>query len=496
MRRFILALDSGTSSCRALLFNENGSVAAMAQKPLRSVFPQPGWVEQDADDIWATTLSVAVEAMSRIGAKPTDIHGIGITNQRETTLLWDKASGQPVAPAIVWQCRRTTPIVERLKKEGFSDFLIERTGLVLDPYFSATKIMWQFEQSSSLFAAAKRGDILFGTVDAWLIYKLTGAKVHATDITNASRTQLFNIHTRTWDDDILQTLDIPRSLLPDVVPSASIIGKTDPSLFGAALPIASSVGDQQAALIGHGGVDTGAAKCTFGTGCFLLMNTGSVAVKSQNGLLTTIAYGLEDDVRYALEGSVFTAGQAISWLKDELDFLKDEADSDAVSRSVSDTNGVYVVPAFTGLGAPYWDPSASGTIVGLTAGANKAHIVRATVESLAYQAIDVLQAMRGDSGLSVSSLHVDGGASKNDHLLQTLADLHNDTVVRPADIEATAKGAAFLAGIALGIYTKKTLPVAEKSGTTFRPSLDEKARAERLHGWHKAVRAARAFGDD
>lgn len=496
MRRFILALDSGTSSCRALLFNENGSVVSMAQKPLRSVYPQPGWVEQDADDIWATTFSVAVEAMSRIGAKPADIYGIGITNQRETTLLWDKASGQPVAPAIVWQCRRTTPIVERLKKEGLSDFFAERTGLVLDPYFSATKIMWQFEQSPSLFAAAKRGDILFGTVDAWLIYKLTGGEVHATDITNASRTQLFNIHTRAWDEEILKALDIPHSLLPDVVPSASIIGETDPSLFGAALPIASSVGDQQAALIGHGGVDTGAAKCTFGTGCFLLMNTGSVAVKSQNGLLTTIAYGLENDVRYALEGSVFTAGQAISWLKNELDFLKDEADSDAVSRSVSDTNGVYVVPAFTGLGAPYWDPNASGTIVGLTAGANKAHIVRATVESLAYQAIDVLQAMRGDSGLSVSSLHVDGGASKNDLLLQTLADLHNDAVVRPVDIEATARGAAFLAGIALGIYTKKTLPAAEKSGAIFRPSLDEKSRAARLQGWQKAVRAARAFGAD
>lgn len=494
MGRFILALDSGTSSCRALLFAKDGSVQAMAQKPLRSSYPQPGYVEQDPDDIWATTLSVAVEAMSRIGAKPTDIEGIGITNQRETTLLWDRASGQPVTPAIVWQCRRTAPIVERLKAEGLDDFFRDRTGLVLDPYFSSTKIVWQFEQSPSIQAAATRGDILFGTVDTWLIYKLTGGRIHATDVTNASRTQLFNIHTRQWDREILDRLSIPESMLPDVVASASLIGETDPSLFGAPLPIASAVGDQQAALIGHRGIDTGAAKCTFGTGCFLLMNTGSVAVKSRHGLLTTIAYAIGDEVRYALEGSVFTAGQAISWLKDGLEFLKSEADSEAIARSVPDTHGVYVVPAFTGLGAPYWDPQASGTIVGLTAGVTKAHIVRATVESLAYQAVDVLCSMRGDSGLSVSSLHVDGGAAKNDLLLETLADLHNDTVLRPDDVEATARGAAYLAGITLGLYTKKTLPLPKRAADSFRPTLDKRETKARLEAWQRAVKASRVFG--
>lgn len=493
MRRFILSLDAGTSSTRAVLFQMDGLVAASAQKSIRTSYPQAGWVEQDGDDIWASTLSVAVEVMSRHGVSASDIAAIGIANQRETTVLWDRMSGQPVAPAIVWQCRRTADICEQLRAEGLEETIQERTGLVLDPYFSATKIMWLLDQSPSLRARAERGDILFGTVESWLIYKLTGGRVHVTDVTNASRTQLFNIHTRTWDELILKQLNIPSIMLPTVVPSASLIAETEPSFFGSPLPIAAAIGDQQSALIGHGGVNVGDAKCTFGTGCFLLMNTGSVPVQSKHGLLTTIAYGTEETTRYALEGSVFTAGQAITWLKDSLGFLKDEASSDQMAREVPDSDGVFMVPAFTGLGTPYWNANARGILTGLTAGTRPAHIVRATIESLAYQTIDVLAAMKQDSGLAIASLHVDGGAARNDLLLETLANLHNDAVLRPHDVEATAKGAALLAGITLGFYTAKSLPL-EGHTQRFLPQMNATMRKAMLASWQRAVEASLHFG--
>ena len=495
MHRFILVLDSGTSSCRAVLFSRDGQIVGRAQKALKSSYPAPGWVEQEADDIWATTLSVAVEAMSRVGASASDILGIGIANQRETTIIWDKASGQPLAPAIVWQCRRTAPLVDRLRREGLEDDIRARTGLVLDPYFSATKIMWLLDQSPALRARAEKGQVLFGTVDAWLIYKLTGGKRHVTDVTNAARIQLFNIHTMQWDESILSRLNIPAPMLPALVPSAAHIADSDPSFFAQPLPIMVVIGDQQPALIGQHGFSSGDAKCTFGTGCFLLMNTGTVPVLSRHGLLTTIAYGLDNTVRYALEGSVFTAGQAISWLKDELGFLRSEAESESIAETVADTNGVYLVPAISGLGAPYWNPRALGTMVGLTAGTTKAHIVRATVESLAYQTVDVLHAMKADSGLAVASLHADGGASRNNLLMQTLADLHDDAVRRPDEIEATARGAALLAGVALGIFTLKSLP-AEKTSQVFLPQLKDRERQSRLDGWRRSVDATLAFCKD
>ena len=450
MASYIMALDAGTTSNRCILFNRQGDICAMAQKEFTQYFPQPGWVEHNAQEIWSTMLGTAVEAMSQVDAKAENIAAIGITNQRETTVVWDRKTGEPVGRAIVWQCRRTADYCDALKDRGLTETIREKTGLVVDAYFSATKLHWILENVPGARERAEAGELLFGTVETWLIWKLTGGKVHVTDYSNASRTMLFNIHTLTWDEDILRELQIPASMLPQVMPSSGIYGETDPSLFGGAIPIAGAAGDQQAALFGQTCFSAGEAKNTYGTGCFLLMNTGDTPVISKNGLVTTIAWGLDGQVTYALEGSVFSAGSAVQWLRDEMRLIDSAADSAYMAAKVLDTNGCYIVPAFTGLGAPYWDPYARGTIVGLTRGVNKYHIVRATLESIAYQTADILRAMNADSGITLSALNADGGASANDLLMQMQADTIGAPVQRPRCVESTAMGAAYLAGLAVG----------------------------------------------
>ena len=491
MAAYMMALDAGTTSNRCILFNKKGEICSMAQREFHQYFPQPGWVEHDADEIWASMLGVAVEAMSRIGAEAADIAGIGITNQRETTIVWDKQTGEPIAPAIVWQCRRTASYCDSLKEQGYTDTFRRKTGLVIDAYFSGTKIKWLLDHVPGARERAENGELLFGTVETWLIWKLTKGAVHVTDYSNASRTMLFNINTLQWDDEILKVLDIPKCMLPEPKPSSCVYGETDPSYLGGPIPIAGAAGDQQAALFGQTCFEAGEAKNTYGTGCFLLMNTGEKPVFSRNGLVTTIAWGLDGKVNYALEGSIFVAGAAIQWLRDELKLIDSAEDSEYMAKKVKDTNGCYVVPAFTGLGAPHWDQYARGTIVGITRGVNKYHIIRATLESIAYQVHDVLVAMRADSGIDLTALKVDGGASANNFLMQTQADFIQAPVKRPSCVETTAMGAAYLAGLAVG-YWKDKEEVKENWSVdrTFTPELDEKTRKNMIWGWDKAVRYA------
>jgi len=489
--KYVMALDAGTTSNRCILFNEKGEICSMAQKEFTQYFPQPGWVEHDANEIWSTQLGVAVEAMVKIGASAADIAAIGITNQRETTIVWDRNTGEPVCKAIVWQCRRTSEYCDSLKEKGLTEIFRQKTGLVIDAYFSGTKLKWILDNVEGARERAKRGELLFGTVETWLIWKLTKGAVHVTDYSNASRTMLFNITKLDWDEEILQEFDIPRCMLPEVVPSSQVYGVTDASFFGAQIPIGGAAGDQQAALFGQTCFQPGEAKNTYGTGCFLLMNTGDKPVFSENGLVTTIAWGMDGKVTYALEGSIFVAGAAVQWLRDEMKLIDSSADSEYMAKKVSDTNGCYVVPAFTGLGAPHWDQYARGTIVGITRGVNKCHIIRATLESIAYQTNDVLQAMNADSGIDINVLKVDGGASANDFLMQSQADIAGVPVNRPCCVETTAMGAAYLAGLAVG-YWKSKEDVLQNWAVdkTFCPEIGGDERAKKIKGWNKAVRYA------
>ena len=492
MAQYIMALDAGTTSNRCILFDQEGRVRAAAQKEFPQIFPRPGWVEHDAREIWATQLGVAVEAMGKIGATAADIAAIGITNQRETTVVWDRATGEPVYNAIVWQCRRTSAYCDELKARGYAEAIRRKTGLVVDAYFSGPKIRWILDNVPGARRRAEAGELLFGTVETWLIWLLTGGRVHVTDYSNASRTMLFNINTLDWDEELLDLMDIPRSMLPTPVPSSQVYGETDPGFFGRSIPIAGAAGDQQAALFGQACFTPGQAKNTYGTGCFLLMNTGDKPVFSSSGLVTTVAWGLGNRVSYALEGSIFVAGAAIQWLRDEMRLIDSAADSEYHAGKVDDTAGCYVVPAFTGLGAPYWDQYARGAIVGLTRGVNKNHIIRATLESIAYQVSDVLEAMRADSGIALTSLKVDGGASSNNVLMQLQADILQVTVHRPVCVETTALGAAYLAGLAVGYWSSQE-EIARNWAVdrTFLPAITTQERDKKLQGWKRAV--TRAF---
>ena len=488
MAKYIMALDQGTTSSRCILFDQKGQIRSVAQKEFTQIFPKAGWVEHDAMEIWASQIGVAQEALLKIGATAQDIAAIGITNQRETTVVWDKTTGQPVCNAIVWQCRRTADFCDELAAEGWTEKIRAKCGVVLDAYFSATKIRWILENVPGAREKAERGELLFGNIDTWLIWNLTKGRVHVTDYSNASRTMLYNIFELKWDEEILARLDIPVSMLPEVKPSSCVYGETDPTVFGAPIKIGGAAGDQQAALFGQTCFRPGMAKNTYGTGCFLLMNTGTKPVMSSSGLVTTIAWGLDGKVEYALEGSIFVAGAAIQWLRDEMKLIESAADSEYMASKVDDTNGCYVVPAFTGLGAPYWDPYARGAVVGLTRGVNKYHLIRATLESLAYQTRDVLAAMQRDSGIQLAELKVDGGASANNFLMQFQTDIINTPVLRPACIETTALGAAYLAGLAVGYWADQDEIVANGAVfRTFQPSMDETVRAGLIRGWDKAV---------
>ena len=497
MAKYIMALDAGTTSNRCILFNEKGEMISTAQREFTQHFPKPGWVEHDAGEIWSTMLGVAREAMTKIGAEAADIAAIGITNQRETTIVWDKNIGQPVYGAIVWQCRRTSEYCDELKERGLTEKFREKTGLVIDAYFSGTKVKWILDNVEGARERAEKGELLFGTVETWLIWKLTKGAVHVTDYSNASRTMLFNIHTLEWDEEILDTLQIPKSMLPQAKPSSEIYGEADPAFFGGRIPIAGAAGDQQAALFGQTCFDAGEAKNTYGTGCFLLMNTGENPIFSENGLVTTIAWGIDGKVNYALEGSVFVAGAAIQWLRDELRLIDSASDTEYFAQKEKDTNGCYVVPAFTGLGAPYWDQYARGTIVGLTRGVNKYHIVRAALESLAYQVNDVLEVMKEESGMEHCTLKVDGGASANNFLMQTQADLSSMSVSRPRCVETTAMGAAYLAGLAVGYWKdKEEVKKNWAIDRIFTPKIEDAKREKMLKGWKRAVKCARGWAKE
>lgn len=486
---YVMALDAGTTSNRCILFNEKGEICSLAQKEFTQYFPKPGWVEHDANEIWSTQLGVAVEAMSKIGASAEDIEAIGITNQRETVIVWDKETGEPIYHAIVWQCRRTSEYCDFLKEKGLTDSIRKKTGLMIDAYFSATKVKWILENVEGAKERAKKGELLFGTVETWLIWKLTKGTVHVTDYSNASRTMMFNIVNLEWDEEILKELDIPKCMLPEVKPSSCIYGKADPAFLGGAIPISGAAGDQQAALFGQTCFHPGEAKNTYGTGCFLLMNTGEKLVYSKNGLVTTIAWGLDGRINYALEGSIFVAGASIQWLRDEMRLIDSASDSEYMAKKVQDTNGCYVVPAFTGLGAPHWDQYARGTIVGITRGVNKYHIIRATLESIAYQVNDVIYAMQEDSGIYLTALKVDGGASANDFLLQFQSDIIRTSVNRPVCVETTAMGAAYLAGLAVGYWKNKEEVVKNWNiDKVFHPVMPLEEREEKVKGWDKAVR--------
>ena len=497
MSKYIMALDSGTTSNRCILFDKAGNICSVAQKEFTQIFPQPGWVEHDADEIFATQLEVAQMALRNIGATASDIAAIGITNQRETTIVWDKNTGRPIYHAIVWQCRRTTPLCQQLRQEGWTDTIRKKTGLVIDPYFSATKIAWILDHVPGARQQAERGELLFGTVETWLIWKLTEGAVHVTDYSNASRTMLFNIHDLCWDQEILQRLSIPASMLPKAVPSSYIYGKTDAAFFGAPIVISGAAGDQQAALFGQTCFQPGEAKCTYGTGAFVLMNTGEKPMFSRNGLVTTIAWGRNGKVCYALEGSIFVAGAAIQWLRDELRFIESASDSEYMAKKVPDTNGCYVVPAFTGLGAPHWDAYARGTIVGLTRGVNKNHIIRATLDSITYQTNDVLTSMASDAGIRLESLKVDGGASANNYLMQTQADISDAPVLRPKCVETTAMGAAYLAGLAVGYWKDEEEICANwRVDRSFAPQMESALRQQRIYDWGRAVSCAKLWQQD
>ena len=494
MKKYLMTLDQGTTSSRCILFDKEGKIISLSQMEYRQIFPKPGWVEHDPMDIWNSQITVAADAMKKAGVTGSDIAAIGITNQRETTIVWDKKTGEPVYNAIVWQCRRTSEMVDRLVKGGFGNVIREKTGLIPDAYFSGTKIRWILDNVPGAGERAKAGELLFGTVDTWLIWKMTGGRVHATDRTNASRTMLYDINRLRWDEEILDQLGIPACMLPEVHPSSHIFGYTEGCGIDDGIPIAGVAGDQQSALFGQCCFEPGEVKNTYGTGCFLLMNTGDDAVRSGNGLLTTIAASPDQDVRYALEGSVFVAGAAIKWLRDELGLIRTAAESEDCCRRVPDTNGVYVVPAFTGLGAPYWDQYARGAILGLTRGAGKDHIVRATVESLAYQAADLIKAMEADAGVPLAALKVDGGAAANDFLMEFQADILGTHVIRPTCLETTALGAAYLAGLAVGFY-KDTDEIRSNwaCGREFVPEMSAEQRRKLYTGWKKAVGYARGW---
>ncbi|MCI2133392.1 MAG: glycerol kinase GlpK [Bacteroidales bacterium] len=496
MSKYVMALDSGTTSNRCILFDKAGNMISVAQKEFTQHFPQPGWVEHDASEIWQGQLSVAREALSKAGATYEDVAAIGITNQRETVVLWDRATGLPVCHAIVWQCRRTADFTEKLKAghPEYVEIFRSKTGLKLDPYFSGTKIRWMLDNVPGVRERAEKGEICFGTIDSWLIYKLTKGRVHVTDYSNASRTLLFNIKTLKWDEELCRILDIPMSILPEVKPSSCIYGETDPEFFGGPIKITGAAGDQQCALFGQTCFRPGDAKNTYGTGAFLLMNIGMEPKESKNDLLTTIAWGLDGHVEYAFEGSVFVAGAAIQWLRDELRIIDSSPDSEYFATKVPDTNGCYVVPAFTGLGAPYWDPYARGAILGLTRGVNKYHIIRATLESLAFQSNDVLKAMERDSGVKLGSLKVDGGACKNNFLMQFQADISDAPIVRPSCVETTAMGASYLAGLAVGYWADKDDVIKNWAvDRKFIPVMSESERRKQLKGWEQAVAAIRGW---
>ena len=494
MKGYRMALDQGTTSSRCIIFDYDGNVVASASREFAQHFPAPGWVEHDALDILSSQLTAAREALERSGLSATDIAAIGITNQRETTILWDKHSGMPICPAIVWQCRRTAPLCDQLRADGCEEMIRSRTGLPIDPYFSATKLVWMLDNIPGARERAERGELLFGTVDSFLIYHLTGGRVHATDPSNAARTLLYNIHTLTFDAELLRLFRIPSCILPKVLPSAGHFGETDASVFGAPIPITGVAGDQQAALFGQCCFEAGMAKNTYGTGGFLLMNTGSTPVRSAHGLLTTVGWQIGNEVSYVLEGSVFVCGAALQWLRDGLGILVSAKESEQIAASVPDTNGVYFVPALAGLGTPYWDAYARGSIVGLTRGTTRAHIVRATLEAMAFQTVDVLDAMREDAGTPPKALRVDGGASANALLLSLQSDLSGLLIHRPACIETTALGAANLAGLAAGVYSDLSeIAAHSRIAATFSPAIDETERQERLAKWHKAVEATRTF---
>ncbi len=491
MGKYIMALDAGTTSNRCILFDEAGNICSMAQKEFRQIFPNPGWVEHDAKEIWSTQLGVAVEAMNMLNIKAEDIAAIGITNQRETAIVWNKETGEPVYNAIVWQCRRTSEYADSLKAKGLEEVYRQKTGLIIDAYFSGTKIKWILDNVPGAREDAEAGKLLFGTVETWIIWKLTNGRVHVTDYSNASRTMLFNINTLEWDKDILEELQIPECMLPTPVPSSQVYGYSDPAYFGAEIPIAGAAGDQQAALFGQTCFFEGEAKNTYGTGCFLLMNTGEKPVFSKNGLLTTIAWGLDGKVNYALEGSIFVAGAAVQWLRDGMKMLDSASDSEYMATRVKGTHGCYVVPAFTGLGAPHWDQYARGTIVGITRGTTKHHIIRATLESIALQVCDVIDAMKADAGIEVRALKVDGGASANNFLMQFQADMLDAPVNRPACVESTAMGAAYLAGLAVGYWSSKEEVVKNQQlDRVFTANITAEERSEKRKGWNKAVKYA------
>lgn len=497
MKKYILALDQGTTSSRCILFDKQGNIRSMAQKEFEQIYPHAGWVEHDPMEIWASQLSVATEAISKIGATGENIEGIGITNQRETTIVWNRHTGEPVYNAIVWQCRRTAERIKDMVKNGWSDYIQKTTGLVPDAYFSASKIAWILDNVEGARKKAEAGDLLFGTIDTWLIWNLTKGSVHVTDYTNASRTMMFDIHNLCWDEKILAYFGIPKSMLPKVCPSSSVYGYTDSAILGCKIPIAGAAGDQQAALFGQCCFSEGEVKNTYGTGCFLLMNTGEQAVNSKNGLLTTIAASFENNVQYALEGSIFVAGAGVQWMRDEMDLFRDASETEKYADSVEDTNGVYVVPAFTGLGAPYWNPYARGTIVGLTRGCKKEHFVRAVLEAMAYQTYDILKIMEKESSVDIVSLKVDGGASKNNFLMQFQADVLDVNVLRPECVETTALGAAYLAGLAVG-YWKDLEDIRNNwaLSRSFEADMPQELRKQKLDGWERAIRCALAWAED
>lgn len=494
--KYIMALDQGTTSSRCIIFDHSGAMLASAQREFAQHYPKPGWVEHDAAEIWETTLEVARGAMAKSGLEAADIAAIGITNQRETTVVWDRETGEPVCPAIVWQCRRTAPMADALAASGWAEKIRQKTGLVPDAYFSGTKLRWILDKVPGARQGAEEGRLLFGTIDSWLIWKLTGGRAHVTDVTNASRTMLFDIRRLRWDPELLELFGIPEQMLPRVQPSSCIYGETEPGLFGGKIPVAGAAGDQQSALFGQCCFEAGDVKNTYGTGCFLLMHTGSEPVFSENGLITTIAASGPGRIRYALEGSVFTAGAAVQWLRDEMGLISDAAASEAEARSVADTGGVYVVPAFTGLGAPYWNQYARGTITGITRGFTRAQLVRATLESIAYQTCDICRAMESDAGVELTRLRVDGGAAANDLLMQFQSDLLGAEVLRPACIETTALGAAYLAGLAVG-YWKDTADIRQnrQTGRVFLPEMRDATRAKLLKGWNRALTTALAWAD-
>lgn len=492
MGKYVMAFDAGTTSSRTILFDQDGKVASLAQKDFTQYFPKPGYVEHDAKEIWSTQIGTAVEAMTKIGASAKDIVSIGITNQRETTVVWDKNTGEPIYNAIVWQCRRTSSYCDELTEEGYVDLFRDKTGLVIDAYFSATKIKWILDNVEGAREKANKGELLFGTIDSWLIWNLTAGKLHITDYSNASRTMLFNIHDLKWDEEILKILDIPISMLPEVKDSSEVYGDTDIKYFGDKIPVTAAIGDQQAALFGQNCFEKNDAKNTYGTGAFLLMNTGEEAKKSDNGLVTTIAWSIDGKVNYALEGSIFVAGSALQWLRDELRIIDSVEDSAYMASKVDDTNDCYVIPAFTGLGAPYWDQYARGSIVGLTRGVNKYHIIRATLESIAYLSNDILLAMSSDSSGKIETLKVDGGASKNDFLMQFQADILNVDVIRKEQTESTALGAALLSGLAVGFFKDlEDLKKKNKVDKIFKPNMSDERRKELLKKWHKAINYAK-----